>query len=244
MARVLIVDNDQDLLIKLTDEVRVLSYEVVTVNSGEDALAELQRNIVDVMIVDQELDGGNGLQLVREAKQVAPHTPTLVLSNSATVKDYKAALEKGALDVLSNPPEPEELEEAISKALECTEGFSGTLHGFSLLDMLQMYHLNRRSLVIRFKVSKEEIHLDKGEIVHASAHSRSGREALVLLLTKSSGALETNPFAAEGPRTISQPFEPLLLDVLREIDENHAAIHSEKRIEGHPALPKTDLSKL
>ncbi len=76
-----------------------------------------------------------------------------------------------------------------------------------------------------------EIHLLEGEIVHAAAVPPGvglgslsgplmhGRAALKVLLQTTGGVLSTSALPDDGPRTVTDPLQPLLLDLLRQIDE-------------------------
>jgi hypothetical protein len=92
----------------------------------------------------------------------------------------------------------------------------------SLLDVLQMYHHAGQSLVLRVSGDIEgAVWFQLGELIHAECEGRTGAAALATLLTAERGRIEA---AALGPttRTITAPFDHVLLDGLRAIDERSA----------------------
>ena len=101
-------------------------------------------------------------------------------------------------------------------------GLFGTVRGVALVDLLQMYHLARQSVVLRCvdRGRLGGICLDRGEIVHAYTAAETGRAALRRLLELRRGLFTGEPTTGGGARSIDQPMQPLLLDLMREIDED------------------------
>lgn len=96
-------------------------------------------------------------------------------------------------------------------------GFSGHVHGISLVDLLQIFHYSRRSLCLHVEPNAK-IHVREGEVVHATSGRMEGDVALSNLLARSGGRLRTAE-AEEAPTTIHRPFNFLILDALRDLDE-------------------------
>ncbi len=141
------------------------------------------------------------------------------MSAYATARDYDTALQLGAVRVLCKPFTPRELIEAIREAVECEHGFHGNVHGLSLLDILQMFHYGRRNATIIIGGAKPgRIYVEGGDIVHAEVADAQGERALVALLSTRSGSIRTTVLG-DVARTIARPFESLVLDALRIVDE-------------------------
>jgi hypothetical protein len=83
--------------------------------------------------------------------------------------------------------------------------------------MLQLFHQARRSLTL--KVGRGRIHYQEGEIINAEHRGQTGEEALRTILRLPSGDVESAP-PQPRERTIQRPFQNLLLDILRQLDEN------------------------
>lgn len=98
-------------------------------------------------------------------------------------------------------------------------GFSGFVHGVSLVDLLQIFHYSRRTLTLHIEPNAA-IHVVDGEIVHARSGELEGELAISTLLERASGKIRTAG-AEVVPTTIQRPFNFLLLDALRGMDESH-----------------------
>lgn len=103
-------------------------------------------------------------------------------------------------------------------------GFSGSVHGVSLVDLLQIFHYARRSLTLNVEPNAS-VHLADGEIVHARVDELEGELAVARLLERASGHFWTSG-AEVVPTTVHRPFNFLLLDALRGLDEAHRATES------------------
>jgi CheY-like chemotaxis protein len=224
---VLIVEDDTKLSSSLGRFLSRQGYEVSTAESVEDALevladAEVLRHApFDVLLADLRLGGWDGIDLLRAVRRLSPGTQSVLMSGVATAKDAQVARELGVAYVLTKPFNHEELVAAIRRAEECRQGVHGDVHGLYLSDLLQLFHLNRRSLVVSVGgPPRGEVHLCEGEVIHAVAGEKSGEAALRTLLARASGPIRTSAPVPVATRSITRPFEELLLDLTRQIDES------------------------
>lgn len=218
MVAVLFVDADRSFIASVEPSVARSGHRTFSAESADAAIEVMLNQRVDVLVTDLHLGQPDGLALIRMAKEVSPTTRAILMSANASARDYKAAIDLGAVDVLSKPFSAEELAQSVQKAVECEVGFRGSIHGLALSDILQMFHFARRSLVIQLGSERSVIHMENGEIVHAAAGDQRGVRALSLLLEHRAGSVRTLP-PAPCERTIEGAFEPLLLDATRELDE-------------------------
>lgn len=123
-------------------------------------------------------------------------------------------------------PDLPDIPNGLGYGAQDPEGFHGWLHALSLVDVLQMYHQGAQSLVVRIggEVSGT-IAMQHGEIVQAECGGAVGMEALIRLISARSGRLDTSPLVG-GERTIDAPFDFVLLDGLRAIDESGRGPHA------------------
>jgi len=107
-ARILLVDDDRELCQMLTEYLEAEHFEVKSVHDGGDALAELQANTYEILILDVMLPSVGGFDVLR--KLGASHTtPILMLTARGDDVDRIVGLELGADDYLSKPFNPREL---------------------------------------------------------------------------------------------------------------------------------------
>ncbi|MBW2735513.1 MAG: DUF4388 domain-containing protein [Deltaproteobacteria bacterium] len=219
MATILILYHDESTREGLATEVQLLGHEVVQVGTPMGAIEVLEDQSIEVMIAEKGFQL-RGVDVMTVAEEVSPRTRTILTSEDATATDYKSAVERGAADVLNMPLADGELEASIRRALERSDGFHGNLHGLDLTDILQIFHQARRTLVVRL-VGEGEIHMLDGEVIHACAPPLEGRAALKHLLTRRRGAVDTRS-GEICSRTVGEAFQPLLLELMAELDEERA----------------------
>ncbi|MET0553183.1 MAG: response regulator [Vicinamibacteria bacterium] len=235
----LLVEDDADFRGAL---VRTLSQQgfddVVEVASVDEALERLRGHAFDVVLTDLRLGERDGIDLIQSVRQSHPAMRPILMSAYATARDVQVALQQGAVTVLCKPFTADELHAAIQQAAECGTGFHGTFHGISLIDMLQMLHLARRSLKVTMTGAVSgAIHLLEGEIVHAEAGPRRGEEAFRALLGEPAGSLQTAAATEGVERTITRDFQTILMDSLRVLDEQNAGSFEAAGADGGPADP-------
>lgn len=219
MTMVLVVDDDRTFRTMIVRDLSRNGLDVREASSVAEAEALLRQERVDVLLTDLRMAEHDGIDLMARTRSLSPHTKAVLMSGYASARDYKTALELGAVTVLCKPFSPSELLAAIKQAEECAVGYHGTLHGISLIDVLQLFHLAKRSVTVTVGGSAGGvIHMRQGEVVGAKQGQRTGRGALLKLLAGSGGAVSTATLNGHEV-TIDEGFDALLLDALRELDE-------------------------
>jgi len=114
--RILIVDDDPNLLVLLAEQFRADGYEVQTARDGEEALRRLRTGWPDLLIVDMMMNRMDGLTLAREVKARAD-LPIIVLSAIDTADSKADLLEEVAEDYVTKPYHYSELRARIQRVL-------------------------------------------------------------------------------------------------------------------------------
>ena len=217
---IVVADRDVEIREAVAGFMSARGYRVELAGDAETATALLQRQPVDVLISDLALRGDDGVDVLAFARSAAPSTRAIALASNASARERDAALRLGAVRVLAKPLSLLELADAIGLAHDCAHGFHGWMHRMSLIDVLQMYHHAGQSLVLHVRGELEGvISLRHGEVIDAECGGRTGMPALILLLGAQRGQLETAQLLPGATRTIAGPFDHVLLDGLRSIDE-------------------------
>ena len=115
--RILIVDDDQGLLHLLKMRLGAMGFTVVPCASGEEAIAEARREVVDLAITDLRLVGQDGLAVMEELLLINPNLPVLILTAHGSIPNAVEAMQKGAYGYLTKPFDDTELTVYIEKAL-------------------------------------------------------------------------------------------------------------------------------
>jgi DNA-binding NtrC family response regulator len=116
--RVLIVDDEEELLQTLSERLRMRDYDVSTSLSGEDALGKMKGYNFDVVVLDVAMPGMDGVQTLSEIKRIKPLTEVIMLTGHATVESAIEGMKLGAFDFLMKPCNTEKLVAKISIAHE------------------------------------------------------------------------------------------------------------------------------
>lgn len=108
MKRILIIDDDQDLLQLMDGFLTNNGYEVITESNGKDGLKALEPNI-DLVICDLKLPDFNGLDILSSIKKIRPNLPVVLITGYSDVKTAVEALRRGAIDYVTKPLYPDEI---------------------------------------------------------------------------------------------------------------------------------------
>jgi DNA-binding response OmpR family regulator len=103
MARVLIVEDDEVIGRAIADHLRLEGFDALLTSSGENGLARLRYERLDVCVLDLMLPGLDGWSLIETARGEGIGTPILVVSARGTEQDRIRALELGADDYVVKP---------------------------------------------------------------------------------------------------------------------------------------------
>jgi DNA-binding NtrC family response regulator len=116
--RLLLVDDDEVFLRPLHRTLELAGYEVLPVQSGEEALDTLKAEDVDLVLTDRRLPGMDGVALVRQVKADHPDLAVVVMTAYGTIESAVEAMRLGAEDYLVKPFETAELLVVIRRAIE------------------------------------------------------------------------------------------------------------------------------
>jgi DNA-binding response OmpR family regulator len=118
MARILVVDDEPDILLFVRIYLSAAGHETVLAADGEQALQRLEQGNVDLVLLDvcmPVMDGWSVLESIRGSTRV------VVISGRPAPGDLRRAFELGAADYVRKPFLPEQLLEAVTAALARSE---------------------------------------------------------------------------------------------------------------------------
>ena len=114
--RVLIVDDEVDFLDTLVKRMNKRDVIAHGVGSGEEALSFLNRQPVDVVVLDVRMPGMDGIHALREIKQHYPLIEVIMLTGHASMEVAIEGMELGAFDYMMKPIEIDELHYKLQDA--------------------------------------------------------------------------------------------------------------------------------
>ncbi len=98
-----------------------MGHEVTVCPDGLTAVAALERNTYDCILVDLDMPGLNGIEVIAQAKDLSPDTEAVVLTGKSSLESAIAALRYGAFDYLTKPCKLVELESLLRRVADKRE---------------------------------------------------------------------------------------------------------------------------
>ena len=120
--RVLIADDDADVLQTLVNILAVTDYRIETVPNGVAAVTRLRQTAYDLVLTDLMMPGLDGIAVAREAKQLWPAIRVVIVTAYPTASSAIDALNLGVDGYVTKPFDPEDVLKATAHALTLAAG--------------------------------------------------------------------------------------------------------------------------
>jgi two-component system KDP operon response regulator KdpE len=117
-ARILVVEDESTTRKAIARALNLSGYQADEAASGEQALAKLSAAKYDLMLLDLRMPGMDGVEVMKRVQEPYPDLLIIVLTAHATVESAITAVQAGAVDYLLKPSTIQDIEAAISRALE------------------------------------------------------------------------------------------------------------------------------
>ncbi len=225
---IICIDDDKSMHVLLKSQLTGHGgYKSLHAMSGEEALSTLKKFPVDLIILDLNMPGMDGFQILDHLKrnESTRKTPIIVLSSLNRENLKVKALERGAEDFIVKPFTGPELSARIKVVLrrnipekqEISSDVHGKLQEVGLFDLLHMFSFSQKSGRITFPQMNGEIILASGNILSVQQETWHGKEALLRLffLEKGTFNIHYGVHTGKGIGTI----ESLLLFTGNSLDE-------------------------
>ncbi|SMP69539.1 two-component system, NtrC family, response regulator/two-component system, NtrC family, response regulator AtoC [Neorhodopirellula lusitana] len=115
---ILFVDDDEDLALGYVRWFEMNGHRVTHTLSGQDGVGECQKHDFDIAILDWNMPGLSGLELVQRMRDVNPDTEVIVLTAEGSIDNAVESMRRGVFDFLSKPFPMSELERRCYAAME------------------------------------------------------------------------------------------------------------------------------
>ena len=120
-TRILAVDDEAGIRFFVAEALRRAGHQVTAVGSGEEALAELQKEAFDLAIIDLRLKGMDGMQVLAALREGWPETAAILLTAHGSMESAIQSLGMGASDYVPKPCSMRELRQTVAWALDPVE---------------------------------------------------------------------------------------------------------------------------
>jgi DNA-binding NtrC family response regulator len=181
---ILIVDDEPSVCFLLKEELSELKqFSISTVNDGAEAINLLQKQPIDVVLLDVRMPRMNGLEVLKYIKENHPTIQVIMLTNYAEVKTAIEATKLGAYDFVSKPYNREELLATVNRAVEHRQ--------LTIDNELMKYELSRKSgekeiiaqsPAMKTVLSTVQKVAPSDTFVHISGPSGTGKELIAQLI--------------------------------------------------------------
>lgn len=119
--KILVVDDEHLIRWSLEQNLRKQGYEVHTAGSGEDALRIIREEVPDLVLLDIQLPGINGMEVLEKVKEMDEEIIVIMVTALGVLETAVKAMRLGAYDYINKPFNLDELAIVIRKALETGE---------------------------------------------------------------------------------------------------------------------------
>ena len=231
--RILLVDPDESLLKKLGRKLKKTDYVVDTAGDGASALEAAVVSKPDLVITNYHLPifDGERLRAFLRSNPTTYHIPFIYMVNADSERDTILAsigpdptvikpfkwgdINRKIIGVLRGGGSEEEEMERVGSGVE------GHLQEVSLVDLLQIFSLNRRTGIVTLTFGEQTgvVYLKKGEVISAVHGDIKGEKALYRMLRWGEGKFQYQPLEFTVSRSISRSTEALLMEGMRQLDE-------------------------
>ena len=115
---VLLVDDEKDFVESLAERLQLRDFNVATALNGDEAIKLVEENDFDVIVLDVKMPGKDGVETLKEIKNIEQLSQVIMLTGHATVKTAIEGMKSGAFDYLMKPTDTDELIEMINDAYQ------------------------------------------------------------------------------------------------------------------------------
>ncbi|RPI73501.1 MAG: sigma-54-dependent Fis family transcriptional regulator [Ignavibacteriales bacterium] len=116
-AKILVIDDEPDMLSGFTSILSALGLDSVPVQDGFSAIEFLKNEEFDLIFCDLLMPGMDGTEIIKEAEKLVPQTPVIIFTAYGTIERVVVAMKAGAFDFLEKPVDTEKLKIIIEKGL-------------------------------------------------------------------------------------------------------------------------------
>ena len=119
MPKLLIVDDESDVLEFAANFFRKRKIDVTIATGGEDALSKIETETPDLMLLDIQMEGISGIETLERLRQMNNNIKVIMVTGKAPMADgtLEKCLSLGALDYIHKPLKLDELERVVLKTL-------------------------------------------------------------------------------------------------------------------------------
>ena len=117
-VKVLLVDDDSTFRLELQQRLQAMGLQLMAAGGCSEALHRMARQNVDVVIMDMQMPGVDGIECLRQVKQAWPKAEVILLTGHASVQSGIEGMESGAFDYCLKPIDVPDLLDKVELAAQ------------------------------------------------------------------------------------------------------------------------------
>ena len=115
--RVLLIDDEEELVLTLAERLMLRGIEVESVTSGADAIVRVREKKFDVVVLDVKMPGIGGLEVMRRIRREQPGIKILLMTGRGSLEEGEEGMQAGAFAYLLKPINIEDLMRKMMEAV-------------------------------------------------------------------------------------------------------------------------------
>ena len=225
IKNVLIVDDDKEMLLALREGFKKYqeSFAVLLAEDGIMALEHLKAGVISLVVTDLKMPRMDGFELLAHVMEHYPDIPVIMITGYSTSEMERLAREGGAVGYIAKPFLIENLARQIMTTLR-KESEGGTLHSVNSGMFLQLIEMEQKTCTIRLedKTSGQKgiLFFKEGELLDARVNHLKGESAAFKIFSWDEVNLSIQNGCALTENKIQKELQPLILEAMRQKDEN------------------------
>jgi DNA-binding response OmpR family regulator len=116
--KILVIDDEKNIRLTLSECLETSNYDVETAVSGEHGMTKYNESKYDVILLDMKMPGIDGMEVLRRIKEQDPLQNIIMITAHGTIETAVEAMKLGAIDYIRKPFTPDEIRSIVKRVLE------------------------------------------------------------------------------------------------------------------------------
>ena len=121
MNKILLIDDEPDIVRVLSMSLKADGYDVIPAHSGTEGIEVFERERPDIVLTDIKMPGMDGIQVLKKIKSIEPQSEVIIITGHGDIDNTIEALQYGASDFINKPVRDEALAIALKRAQDKLE---------------------------------------------------------------------------------------------------------------------------
>jgi len=160
---ILVVDDEKNIRLTLSQSLEPLEIPVHTAASGEEALEKLRNGLFGLLFLDLKMPGMDGMEVLRRIKKDWPKIRVIIITAHGTIESAVEAMKLGAVDFIQKPFSPGDIRELAKSVMERETLDEERTVDYRALIELAKRHITDRSFAAARETARKAIAADPAQ---------------------------------------------------------------------------------